>query len=265
MLIMAQFFLSKSLLFKTFLMLCLLRSTCSKAYQVDLIVIGDSTAANYTSDPTKYPLFGWAMFLQDHFNQRADVLVQVRDLAVPGTSSKSFYDQKFWARAKLNYLSAGDYVFIQFGHNDWKPDPARHTDPFTTYKDYLTIYVNETRAAMANPVLLTSINRAVWHNGTLGGGVGSYPSAMRQLAVELQVPLVDLNKETVALFSKLGENVTQTTLFMCLPAGKYPNYPNGSFDTVHLQEKGAKVVADLTAQGIVKANLPIQAYLLNPA
>lgn len=262
-----HFSIFKILLINLLLQCLLLQWTCaSNAAQVlDLIVIGDSTAANYTRDPTAYPKFGWAMFLQDHFKQSADVLVQVRDLAVSGRSSKSFYDEKLWEQVKFNYLSAGDYVFIQFGHNDQKSDPERHTDPFTTYKEYLTIYIKDARAAMANPVLLTSISRAVWYNGALSQTLGSYPTAVRQLAQELQVPLIDLNEETAALFSKFGEKFTQTNLFMCLPAGKYPNYPNGIYDTSHLQMTGAKLVAALAARDIVKVNLPIQTYLQNPS
>ncbi|KAI5063425.1 hypothetical protein GOP47_0021972 [Adiantum capillus-veneris] len=201
------------------------------------------------------------MFFANHINPASGLVV--RNAAAAGRSSKSFYDQKLWDAAKSNYLSAGDYVFIQFGHNDQKKDSARHTDPFTTYQEYLTIYVKDTRAAMANPVLLTPISRAVWHDGTLEQSLGDYPAAMRQLAAKLNVPLIDMNVDTMALFSKLGEEFTQNNLFMFLPAGKYPNYPNGIKDKTHLQEAGAKQVAALVAQGIAKANLPIKAYVQN--
>lgn len=228
---------------------------------IDLIVIGDSTASDYTRQPSKYPRSGWAMFLGDHFKQGADIVV--RDVAAAGRSSKSYFDENLWAQAKSKYLSAGDYVFIQFGHNDQKKDSKRHTDPFTTYQQYLTTYIKDTRAAMANPVLLTPISRADWEKGALEQTLGDYPAAMRQLAAKLQVPLIDLNAETSALFSKLGEEATQNQFFMCLPAGKYPNYPKGIHDTTHLQVAGAKQVAALAAQGIIKANLPIQAYVLS--
>ncbi|KAI5071329.1 hypothetical protein GOP47_0013580 [Adiantum capillus-veneris] len=226
---------------------------------IDLIVIGDSTASDYNDDPSTYPRAGWGMFLGSHFNPASGIVV--RDAAAAGRSSKSFYDEKLWAQAKSKYLSPGDYVFIQFGHNDQKKDSHRHTDPFTSYKKYLTFYVKETRAAGGNPVLLTPISRAVWHKGTLEQTLGDYPTAMRQLAAQLRVPLLDMNTATSALFSKLGEKATQNNLFMFLPAGKYPNYPKGVTDKTHLQVAGAKQVAVIVAQAITKANLPIAAYV----
>ncbi|MCO5568019.1 hypothetical protein L7F22_021715 [Adiantum nelumboides] len=230
---------------------------------VEMIVIGDSTAANYTDQAARlFPLSGWAMFLQPHFDPRA---VAVRDVAFPGRSSKSFYDEKRWEEAKATYLSAGDFVFIQFGHNDQKADAARHTEPFTTYKRYLTLYINDTRAAGATPVLVTSISRALWHIDGSGfkQSLGDYPVAMRQLAAELRVLLIDLNQATEDLFTKLGQHTTQNELFMRLPPGKFQNYPNGINDTTHLQVEGAKQVAALAVQGIVKAKLrPLVTHLL---
>ncbi|MCO5547119.1 hypothetical protein L7F22_000561 [Adiantum nelumboides] len=246
-------------------------STTSIANVVEIIVIGDSTAANYTHDPTKYPLSGWATFLPDHFLNQSSAasatvapgpsIVAVRDLAVSGRSSKSYFDEQLWRQAQSSYLSPGDYVFIQFGHNDQEPDAPRHTEPFTTYKNYLSTYVNDTRAAMANPVLLTPISRAIWSNGTLLQTLGDYAAAMRQLAQELQVPLIDLNEATAALFAGLGEVATQNNLFMCLEPGQFPNYAGGDHDTTHLQEEGAKQVAALAAQAIANQLTGLQPYL----
>ncbi|MCO5561267.1 hypothetical protein L7F22_014888 [Adiantum nelumboides] len=212
--------------------------------QRQVIVIGDSTAANYTGQLAgSFPLSGWAMFLQLLFDPSA---VTVRDLAFPGCSSKSFYDEKRWEEAKT-YLSAGDVVFIQFGHNDQKADAARHTDPFTTFKHYLTIYIDDTRATGATPVLVTSISRAIWHVDGSGfkQSLGDYPVAMRQLTAELRVPLINLNQATKDLFTKLGQHTTQTQLFIRLLPGKFRNYPKGSSDTTHLQVEGAELVAAL--------------------
>ncbi|MCO5560764.1 hypothetical protein L7F22_014384 [Adiantum nelumboides] len=230
-------------------------------FSLNLIVIGDSTASNYTRLPSSYPQAGWAMFLGDHFNQSS--AITVRDAAVAGRSSKSFYEEKLWQLTQSRYqLSAGDYVFIQFGHNDQVHHyPERYTDPFTTYQHYLSIYVNDTRAADANPVLLTPISRAVWQDGVLQQTLGDYPAAVRQLASQLSVPLIDMNAETTALFNRLGAQATRNNLFMCLTAGTYPNYPDGISDTTHLQVAGAKQVAALAAQGIVDAKLPIAAYV----
>ncbi|MCO5577071.1 hypothetical protein L7F22_030893 [Adiantum nelumboides] len=232
-----------------------------RSFCLDLIVVGDSTASDYTNSPSVYPQAGWATYLGNHIDsQRSGI--RVLNLAAGGRSSKSYIDDGLWQQVKSQYLSASDYVFIQFGHNDQNSgNSAVYTDPYTTFKKYLTTYVDDARDYKANPVLLTPIARAVWQDGVFQQTLGDYPAAIRQLASDLDVPLIDLNAKTGSLFTKLGESTTQNKLFMCLPAGVYSNYPNGIFDTTHLQVEGAKEVASLAAQGIADAGLPIASYV----
>ena len=194
-------------------------------------VIGDSTASVYASN--LYPRMGWAQPLQDYF---APACVTVQDKALSGRSSKSFYDEGDWTPIR-NALRKGDYVLIQFGHNDEKSDqPTLYTDPFTTYEQYLSHYIDDTQAKGATPILITSINRNDWSGTTLQDTHGNYPVAMRQLAQAREISLVDATALTKTYFERIGQTAT-TLLFMDLAAGQFPNYPSGNTDNTHLQER----------------------------
>ena len=208
-------------------------------------VIGDSTAAAYPED--RRPLAGWAEALQEHFDAGR---VVIEDKARSGRSSKSFLEEGAWDPVR-DALKPGDYVFIQFGHNDSKKDdPKRYTDPDTTYKQFLTTYVNDARAKQAIPVLLTSINRNHWdENKVLVDTMGAYPDAVRALAKDLGVPLIDLHQRTRDLFQSLGPDATRG-LFLYLAKGESPNYPDGKEDGTHLREDGARAVSRLVVDAI---------------
>ena len=157
-------------------------------------------------------------------------------------------------------LKSGDYVLIQFGHNDEKSEePTLYTEPQTTYKQYLTMYVNDTRAKQATPILLTSIHRNSWNGTTLKDTHGAYPPAVRELAQSLKVDLIDLAALTKTYFERIGPSETPK-VFLILTAGQSPNYPNGVTDNTHLQEAGARgigrlAMADAYAQKLTLATL----------
>jgi lysophospholipase L1-like esterase len=212
-------------------------------------VVGDSTASIYTSD--LYPRMGWAQPLQDFF---AAACATIADKALSGRSSKSFYDEGNWKPIQ-SALRAGDYVLVQFGHNDEKTDDAaRGTDPFTTFQKYLSIYIDETQAKGATPILLTPINRNGWSGTTLKDSHGDYPVAMRQLAQTKKISLVDMTALTKTYFERIGETAT-TALFMDLAAGAFPNYPSGNTDNTHLQEKGARTIAQMVLADLYRQAL----------
>jgi lysophospholipase L1-like esterase len=222
---------------------------------VSIYVIGDSTASIYASN--LYPRTGWGQVLGDYFSTSC---ATVKDKALSGRSSKSFYDEGNWIPIR-DALVAGDFVIIQFGHNDEKTDdPARYTDPQTTYKQYLTTYVNDTLAKQGRPILATPINRNNWNGNTLADTHGGYPPAMRELAVSLGVPLVDLTALTKTFFERIGPTET-TELFTKLVAGESPNYPNGNTDNTHLKETGARDVAQLFTSDAYRQKLPVAADL----
>lgn len=211
-----------------------------------MYIIGDSTAAAY--GPDRYPLTGWAQVLQRYFDPNH---LQVVDKAVSGRSSKSYWEEGRWSEVK-GALKKGDYVVVQFGHNDSKQeDPKRFTDPETTYKQYLNRYVDDIQAAGAIPIFATSINRNVWkEDGTLEYTLGEYPVVVRALAKERSVLLVDMTQLTHALFEKLGQEKS-TLLFMNLEPGQYENYPEGRSDNTHLTLQGAERISKVFIDELV--------------
>ena len=218
-------------------------------------VIGDSTASVY--DDKLYPRMGWAQPLQEYF---APACAKVLDKALSGRSSKSFFEEGAWAPIQ-RALRAGDFVLIQFGHNDEKrEDPERFTEPFDSFQRYLSTYVDDTLAAGATPILLTPIERNSWSNGMLKSTHAEYPEATRALAAMRKLSLIDMTQLTHAYFERLGQAAT-TKLFLNLGAGESPNYPNGNMDNTHLHDKGAHAVAELALAELARQRAPLAALL----
>jgi lysophospholipase L1-like esterase len=227
----------------------------SKPKAVKIYFIGDSTASVYASD--LYPRMGWGQPLGELF---ASACATVVDKALSGRSSKSFYDEGDWTPVQ-SALKSGDYVLIEFGHNDEKSDdPVRYTDPETTYKQYLTKYVQDSRAKQAVPILITSINRNDWSGTSLSDTHGQYPPAVRELAQSLRVPLIDMTALTKTYFERLGQAET-TKLFMDLAPGQFPNYPTGNTDDTHLQEIGAHRIGQLAMSDAYQRKLALASLL----
>jgi lysophospholipase L1-like esterase len=229
--------------------------TGTPAQIATVYMIGDSTMSVYASN--LFPRMGWGQPLGALFGPAC---ATVNDKALSGRSSKSFFDEGAWTPVK-NALKAGDYVLIQFGHNDEKSDdPTRYTEPQTTYKQFLTTYINDTRAKQATPLLLTPINRNNWSGATVSNSHGSYPDAVRELAASLKVELIDLTALTKAYFERIGKAETDK-LFLILAAGQSPNYPDGVTDNTHLQEKGALAIGQLAMADAYKQKLPLSSWL----
>lgn len=221
---------------------------------IHLFIVGDSTACNYGRD--RAPRAGWGQMFQQYFSEKVVVINE----AASGRSSKSFIDEKRLEKV-LSQIQAGDYLFIQFGHNDSKAEEARYTEPYTTYKDYLTMYIDGAREKGAIPVLLTPINRRKFGtDGKLHLTHGEYPQAMSQLGEELNVPVIDLTAKTRVYFEKLGADECKK-VFLWLKPGEHPNYPNGIEDDTHLCEAGASQIARLVVEGIKEANLALAEYV----
>lgn len=205
---------------------------------------GDSTVQTWASG--YYPKTGWGQVIPKFFDSTK---VTITNKAVGGTSSKSFYDN-YWSGVK-SLLKSGDYVFVQFGINDSATDTARHTDASTTFKDYLRLYVNETKAKGAYPVLVATLRRNAWNSdGTVYDAYHGYPIATREVAAEMNVPCVDLDGMCKTLMESLGQTYCTYYWYMNLTAGDWPNYSTGQADNVHFQEPGALEMARLVIQGI---------------
>jgi lysophospholipase L1-like esterase len=214
----------------------LLISATKQGQKTVIWVCGDSTATDVPSSKSKPPyyLMGWAQMLQTFFNEDS---VEVQNKARSGRSSKSFSGQ-IWPSFK-NQIKKGDYIVIQFGHNDEKPDD-RHTEPGTTYKEYLSIYVDHAKKVGAIPILTTPIERNRWKNGNkeMDPTHGDYPEAMRELAKARNITLVDLTLLTREHFEKIGRDSTTKTIF----------FPG---DGSHLQKTGATAISKLFVDDIV--------------
>lgn len=208
-------------------------------------IAGDSTAAQKYADAA--PETGWGMALPFFLGRP----LAVANHAMNGRSSKSFIDEGRLA-VLLREVREGDLLLIQFGHNDEKTeDPARGTDPYTTYQDCLRRYVHGARSRRAWPVLLTPVERRRFaEDGTARPSHGEYPAAMRALAAEERVPLLDLQALTLARWQELGPDGT-TAYFNWLEPGRSPNYPDGQQDNTHFQPRGAIEAARLVARALV--------------
>lgn len=218
-----------------------------------LFIAGDSTAA--LKGASEKPMTGWGEYLHSYFG----TAIRVDNRAINGRSTKSYI-----ADSRLNHitkdLQAGDYLFIQFGHNDEKKeDPSRYTDPESDYRINLIQFIESARQLGGIPILLTSVSRRRFTpDGQLDPlAVGPYPAVMRQVAEETQTPLLDIFTASQQLYLALGEEESKK-LFIHLPEHVHPNYPNGVADDTHLSEEGARQIAKLVAQAITHAtSLPI--------
>lgn len=228
------------------LALCMLLSAPLFGGPLRVFLIGDSTCA--TKDLAKQnPERGWGQMFQPLF----DGTVTVENHAVNGRSSKSFRDEGRWDPI-LDRLQAGDWVFIQFGHNDQKAqDSTRYADP-AQYAENLRRYVRETRAKGAVPVLLTPIVRRHFSGESLDDTHGEYLGAVRQVAAGEQTPLIDAERLTRAWVAELGDEASKS-FYMWVGEGTCPLWPDGRQDNTHLNVRGARTVARMIAAELPQA------------
>ena len=208
--------------------------------------IGDSTVAR--NNIHSYPQTGMSQGLALYVKER----VRVESYAKNGRSTKSFLDEGRFAPVEER-MRPGDLLFIQFGHNDEKDDPARHTDPDTTFRDNLRLFIEAARRKGAYPVLITPIARRLF-NGEgefRPGSHGAYPDAMRQVAKRYAVALVDLTAATEEYLAELGDEPSKP-LFM---------WPK---DNTHLKPEGAVKMAGFLAEGLKNLGGVYAAILAGP-
>ncbi len=206
---------------------------------------GDSTVQY--NDITTFPQTG----IGQVFHLFLKPGVKVVNYAKNGRSTKSFIDE---GRMKPieDQIKAGDFLFIQFGHNDEKiHDPARYTEPFSGYQENLASMIAVARERGAFPVLITPLERRCFAEGDqLGLGEHSdYVAAMKQTAESLQIPLVDLYSMSRHELRRAGAEKTKNW-YMHLPAGIYPSHMDGLTDNTHLRYEGAVVYAGCIARGL---------------
>jgi len=220
---------------------------------VTVYIAGDSTV----TDQAKEPWSAWGQMLPTFFKQG----VAIANHAESGESLKSFIGERRLQKI-LDTIKAGDYLLIQFAHNDQKPG-ASHVEPFTGYKKMLKLYVDEARKRNALPVLVTPVHRRKFdEQGRILNTLGDYPEAMRQLANEENVPLIDLNEMSKELFEALGPNGTLKA-FVHYPAQTFPGQEKELNDDTHFNAYGAYELAQCVVLGIRANRLGIAKYLVD--
>lgn len=237
--------MKKSALLKTISaigLLSLMSFNLIQQNNIKVYLIGDSTMAN--KQVKTYPETGWGMPFSWFFDQS----VTVDNRAQNGRSTSSFIAEKRWEAVEQN-LKEGDYVFIQFGHNDEVPTKKTYTTE-ADFKANLVKFITETRNKKAIPVLLTPVARRKFDaNGNVQGTHDVYSAIVRQVAADQNTPLIDLDKEWQAVIQKYGVENSKL-LFNHLEPGENPNYPDGKQDDTHFNELGARKVAQIVLADI---------------
>ena len=171
------------------------------------------------------------------------------DVALNGRSSKSFIDEGAWAKALALH---GDYYLIQFGHNDQKPDPARHTDADGSFRTYLAKYVADVRAIGAVPVLVTSLSRRTYKQGKVIEDLHDYAAATRAVGAQQGVAVIDLN----ALSTTLLNHLTQAEADQYDATGhedqKAENAGPAKLDRTHLNPLGQALFGRIVAEELAR-------------
>ncbi len=248
---------------------------------ITVFMIGDSTMANKPLDKENQER-GWGQMLPIYL----EGAIKVDNHAVNGRSSKSFIDEGRWEKVR-EQIRPGDYVIIQFGHNDEKAkSPDRYTVPGSTFDANLKKFVNETREKGGTPILMNSIVRRnfpangiaaaqtddrqkTWKKGlenypaegdTLVDTHGDYRIAPRNVAEEMGVVFIDMNTLTHELVQGLGKDSSRD-LFMWMPVGKYEFAPNGRIDNTHLNVYGGIVVSRLAVNALAEKVPALKPYI----
>lgn len=224
--------MNKTKIIIALLVIAAISSSFKGADKANIWLIGDSTMAAKKAE--RNPESGWGVELSDYVTEKA----KIHNHAASGRSTKSFVDEGRWKIVK-DSINKGDYVVIEFGHNDEKAEEKLHTDAQTSFKDNLRNFVRETRAKGGIPVICSSIVRRKFdETGNLVDTHGDYIAAAEEVAQETKTIYVDMEKETRQLVIKLG------------PEKSKDLYNYGKKDDTHLNHYGAKIVAGLFVQEI---------------
>jgi len=226
------------------------------AQKPTLFLIGDSTMSN-KDNPEKNPEHGWGQVLPQFFTSG----IEIQNHAMNGRSSKSFRTEGRWDKVEKR-LKKGDFVIIQFGHNDQKlKDSTKFTNPYTQYKANLERYVNETRAKGATPILMTSIvRRDFTENGVLVDTHKEYPLVVRLVADDMKVPFVDMQLLTEQMEISAGPEKSKL-LHLHFKEGEIEYYPKGKDDDTHLSKLGAETVAKLATKSLKNLKTGLEKYI----
>ncbi|MHB8652492.1 MAG: rhamnogalacturonan acetylesterase [Terriglobia bacterium] len=220
---------------------------------VTVYLAGDSTVV----DQDKEPWCAWGQMLPRFFKNG----VAIANHAESGETLMAFMGEKRLDKI-MSTIKAGDYLFIQFNHNDQKPG-RNHVDAFTGYKQYLKLFMDEARNKGATPVLVTSMNRRNFDkDGKVVNTLGDYPEAMRQEAAQEHVALIDLNAMSKDFYEALGPENSKKA-FVQYPAGTFPGQTAELKDNTHFNDYGAYELAKCIVKGIEENKLGLAKFLVS--
>ena len=221
---------------------------------ITVFLAGNSTVVDQTVEPWA----AWGQMIPRFFKPGS---VVVANHAESGETLKAFIGERRLPKL-LSTMKKGDYLFIEFAHNDQKPGPS-YVEPFTTYKEYLKKFADEASSRGATPVLVTSmLRRSFDSTGHIINTLGDYPAAMRQLAAEEHIALIDLNAMSRQFYEAMGPEKSRKA-FVHYPAGTYPDQAAELKDDTHFNNYGAYEMARMIVQGLKESGLPLARELMD--
>jgi lysophospholipase L1-like esterase len=231
-------------------------SALSQKRPITFFLAGDSTMA--AKLPEKRPETGWGEMLQRYFDESK---VVIENHAQNGRSTKTFISEGRW-QALVDKLQKGDWVFVQFGHNDESKEKGERYTPPEDYRKNLIRFIADVTSKNANIVLLTPVMRRKFDKD--GNFVDQhppeYPNAVREVAKEENVPLIDMHRLSQAVIVKYGVEGSRA-LFLQLRPDENSNYPNGIEDNTHFRPAGAAEMANIAVEGMRENKLKLIKYL----
>ena len=227
----------------TFFVTLLLMSLAPDQKKIKIFLAGDSTMS--IKSEKNYPETGWGMPFIHFWNENLMVVNKAKN----GRSTKTFLSEGLWKQI-MDEASAGDYVFIQFGHND---EVKSKVNSYTTPDEFtgnLKKYIGDAREKKLIPVLLTPVARRKFDGeGKIEETHKEYSNLVRKVAAEEKLLFIDLDTPSMQLYQQFG--VEQSKLLFCqLKPGEHPNYPDGKDDNTHFNELGARLIAQLVLKEI---------------
>lgn len=213
--------------------------------KVGIYLAADSTVRDY--DVSQWPQAGWGQFITDYLTDK----VVIENHAVGGKSSKTFITESLLDPI-IDTIQEGDYLFIQFGHNDSTKDrPERYTEAYEDYKIYLQQYIDSARAKKAIPILITPVTILHYVNHEFLMDFGDYCNAMKEVAEENDVFIIDLMKKSIDYLTSIGYDCAKELFMIAV---------NGT-DCIHFTNKGAKEMARLVCHGIKELNCSLSVHV----
>lgn len=221
--------------------------------QVTVYLAGNSTVVNQEDEPWG----SWGQMIPSFFKPG----VSFANHAESGLTLGSFIGSRRLKKV-LSVMKPGDYLFIEFGHNDQKEKGA-NSGAYKSYTERLKTFITETRQKGGIPVIVTSTSRRAFENGKTVNTLGDFPEAARKVAVAEKVALIDLNAMTAVLYDALGEERSKKA-FVHYPANSYPGQDKALADNTHFNTYGAYEIARCVVEGIKTSKLGIVKFLADP-